>query len=720
VAFGVDPSDRIGRANKARSRRPARNRPAMAAGLATLALFVAAHLLLPEEWRETFRETALDMVLAIDHRLEPKVLDKAAANLIVVDVDRRSLAEIGAWPWPRERMADLVTVIASAKPAVVAFDMLFSEPDERSPAALARRLAGMMGRADLGSLADTLPDGDNRLAEAFASVPVALGFVLDPEQSGSVPSVPMLLRGPLPLHRLWRGAGAVGPVPTLAAAAAGIGTLSLPANADGVVRRAPLLVGAGEALLPGLALETVRLLRAASAYVLRSEPATLEVGDVSLPVPPDALLRLLPVGPHRHAARTISAADLLRDKSDGGRLTGAVVVVGGSAPELGGLRQTPDDPLTPDAQIQADAIAQILAGRIPRAFNAETVVSIALIGGFGMLALVAAAGLAPLRGFATVALALLLLWATAVGLLVFADRLLDPLTPSLAATVIFGTTTVSSYAATYRREARVRRSFEQRLAPAVVRRLVEEPGLLKLSGERRELTALFTDVEGFTAMTHRADPEQLVAVLDDYFEGAAAIVVEHGGMIDKIVGDAIHALFNAPLDLADHPRRAIDCAVALRTWTALFRRRPGPQSIGFGRTRIGIESGEMIVGDVGSRAKLDYTAYGDAINVAARLEAANKQLGSTICIGPAAAAQCAPDLLRPLGTIEVRGRDEKIDVFEPWLDDAPQSWRERYLAAFRSIDEDPVRAAALFQRLAAEREDDPVPRILADRLRCGV
>jgi adenylate cyclase len=114
--------------------------------------------------------------------------------------------------------------------------------------------------------------------------PVALGFVLDPEQSGSVPSVPMLLRGPLPLHRLWRGA--VGPAPLLAAAVAGIGALSLPANADGVVRRALLLVGAGEKLLPGLALETVRLLREASAYVLRSEPAMLEVGDVSLPCLP--------------------------------------------------------------------------------------------------------------------------------------------------------------------------------------------------------------------------------------------------------------------------------------------------------------------------------------------------------------------------------------------------------------------------------------------------
>ena len=123
VAFSVDPGDGTGKANKARSRRPARNRPVLAAGLATLALFLAAQLLLPEDWRETFRETALDMVLAIDHRLEPKALDKAAANPVVVDVDRRSLAEVGAWPWPRERMAGLVAVVTSAKPAVVAFDI---------------------------------------------------------------------------------------------------------------------------------------------------------------------------------------------------------------------------------------------------------------------------------------------------------------------------------------------------------------------------------------------------------------------------------------------------------------------------------------------------------------------------------------------------------------------------------------------------------------------
>jgi len=227
-------------------------------------------------------------------------------------------------------------------------------------------------------------------------------------------------------------------------------------------------------------------------------------------------------------------------------------------------------------------------------------------------------------------------------------------------TAAFVVATMISFVATRRREAFVRSRFEQHLAPAVVRRILERPGMLKLSGERREVTALFTDVEGFTAMTHHVDPAILVNALDNYFEGMATIIITHGGMIDKIVGDAVHALFNAPNDLKDHPQKAVECAIALCSWSEAFRHRPEVAMIGFGRTRIGIETGPAIVGDVGIRAKLDYTAHGDAVNLAARLEAANKKLGSSICIGPVAASRCDQSLLRPLGKIIVRGRDDVI------------------------------------------------------------
>jgi adenylate cyclase len=333
------------------------------------------------------------------------------------------------------------------------------------------------------------------------------------------------------------------------------------------------------------------------------------------------------------------------------------------------------------------------------------------------LAIAAGAALPPIVGAAAALAAIALMWGSALGLSLTADRLLDALTPSLAVALVFVATSVTAYAATRHREALVRRRFEQHLAPQVVRRIVEEPGLMKLSGERREVTAFFTDVEGFTAMTHRADPERLVAMLDDYFEGAAAIIIAHGGMIDKIVGDAFHALFNAPLDLDDHPRRAVDCALALHEWSEAYRRRPEPAAAGFGRTRIGIETGPAVVGDVGIRATLDYTVHGDAVNAAARLEAANKDLGSAVCVGPAAAARCEAAMFRPLGTIAVRGRDDALAVFEPWPKDAPLPWRERYREAFHAIDHDRARAIALFDALAAERPHDAVPRVMAERLR---
>jgi adenylate cyclase len=335
----------------------------------------------------------------------------------------------------------------------------------------------------------------------------------------------------------------------------------------------------------------------------------------------------------------------------------------------------------------------------------------------GILAVALGVAVSPYIGLLLLASAVGALWMTSSALVAFTDRLVDPLTPSIAAGLVFAVTSVTGYSVTRWREALVRRRLEQHLAPAVVRQIVEQPGLIKLSGERREVTALFTDIDGFTAMTHRADPAQLIAALDDYFEGIAQLVIGHGGMIDKIVGDAVHALFNAPVDLAEHSRRAIDCAITISTWSEAYRSRAAPAYIGFGRTRIGIETGAAVVGDVGIRSKLDYTAHGDAVNMAARLEAANKRLGTTICIGPVAAARCEPSLLRPLGLIAVAGREELIPVFEPWPSDAPSSWREAYLTAFYTIDHDRVQAAIMFDKLCTDRDTDPVPRVFAERLR---
>ena len=313
------------------------------------------------------------------------------------------------------------------------------------------------------------------------------------------------------------------------------------------------------------------------------------------------------------------------------------------------------------------------------------------------------AGLALRAGTLPTAGALLSLGCVSAVTSMFTNGLVTPPLSTIAETAIFVLATLISLAAARHREAWMRSRFEQHLAPAVVRRIFERPGLPKLSGERREVTALFTDVEGFTAMTHQVDSTILMNTLDNYFEGMATIIIDHGGMIDKIVGDAVHALFNAPNDLKDHPRKAIDCAIALRSWSELFRHCPEVAKIGFGRTRIGLETGPAIVGDVGIRAKLDYTAHGDAVNIAARLEAANKELGSSICIGPVAASRYGESLLYPLGKIVIRGCDDAITVFEPSNSGTPASSGKMGLPESRPRGENPRGEADCFRHLACRR-----------------
>jgi adenylate cyclase len=368
-------------------------------------------------------------------------------------------------------------------------------------------------------------------------------------------------------------------------------------------------------------------------------------------------------------------------------------------------------------QIQADAVEQLAAGRVPLPLAHGAVLQGVAVLLIGIFAIVLGTALSPIAGTAILIGALALMWTAALAALGLADRLVDPLTPSIAAVLVFSTTAGTAYSLTRRRETVMRRRLEQHLPPAVVRRLVEQPDLVRLSGERREITSLFTDIESFTATMHRAGPEELVATLDRYFEGVAGIVIDYGGMVDKIVGDGLHVLFNVPLDLEHHPQRAVECAIAIVSWSEAFRRGAPAAAIELGRTRIGIETGTAVVGDVGIRSKLDYTAHGDAVNMAARLEARNKDLGTAICVGPAAAARCDKALLRPLGQFAIRGRAEPIEIFEPWPSDMSPACRESYLAAYGLLDHESAQAALMVQKLTAERPLDQAVRRLSERLR---
>ncbi|WP_146030118.1 CHASE2 domain-containing protein [Methylocella silvestris] len=609
--------------------------------------------------RGVLRENALDLELPYS--------DAAAAQpLVVVDIDSDALRRHGPWPWSRALLARLVDALSGAGPIVIGLDMLLDGDDRLSPASVARRLAAETGRADLAAIARELADGDAELERALALTPSVLGAVLSQEPTSPYRNAaPILARGALRLPDIWRAAAVIGPFPALAGAAAGIGLIVFENDPDGVARRTPLLAFAGGVLAPGFAVEALRVAREASTLIIEDAPMRLQIGDRAVALGPNASLRFRASPPDAWNRRTLSAADILDGGFDAGRIRNAIVLVGSSAPEVGILRRTAAAEAAPAVQIEADAITTLMSGAIATRPAILAPIETAGAALLGLFAIAAGSWLRPMRGLLVVA-GLLACWiGLAAAFLRWGNLSLDPAGPPALAALLFTVSALAGAIRTERRERRLRGRFEQHLAPAIVARILASPDALRLEGETREVTAIFTDIEGFTAMSERAAPRDLIALLDAYFQMLADIIVEHGGMVDKIVGDAIHALFNAPLDLPDHPQRAVACAVALSKACAAFRSRPEARALGLGRTRIGLETGPVIIGDVGGKRKLDYTAHGMAINTAARLEAANKELGTTICIGPIAAARLAPGTARSVGRLKIRGRSEEIEVFEP-------------------------------------------------------
>jgi adenylate cyclase len=661
-----------------------------------------------------------------DAALQVSGTTQATDRVVVVDIDYETLKQIGPWPWGRDRLAALIDTIAASGPKVIGVDMLLIGDDERSAGALARQLAGATldaGTARMArDIAAGLPDADKLLAGAIQRAPTVLGLALDIEAAPFTPQpVPVLSRGTINVAAFGAADNTIqlhpiGSIKTLADAARGHGALVLPGDSDARIRRVPLLIATVSSLRPGFALELARLDRGLGSYLLQSKPAAVVMGDARLPLASDGTLRLRPVPAAIYTGRTISATALQSETTVRARLAGNIVLLGSSAPELGGLRPASSGELVASVQIQADAVSQIMRGDAPirSAWLPWFEAAAALL--VSVFAAALARTSAPLRAGAA-AVGMAALW---FGLAIVLVRrfgiLLDPLLVPGAAVATYAMVALKTASETRWRESLLRRRFEQHLAPEVVQRIVEQPHMLKLTGEAREITALFTDIEGFTSLTERAGPVDLIRILDRYVDGASRIVVEHGGMVEKIVGDAVHAIFNAPLDLAAHPQRALDCALALSAFSEGLRAEPETLRLGLGRTRIGIETGPVIVGDVGGGRRLDYTAHGDAMNRAARLEAANKELGTSLCIGPRAATALGIATLRPLGRITLRGVSAGLEVYTIWPADMDDVARQRYSNAVARTQAAPEDALATLRLMAQASPQDTPLQALVRRL----
>jgi class 3 adenylate cyclase len=318
---------------------------------------------------------------------------------------------------------------------------------------------------------------------------------------------------------------------------------------------------------------------------------------------------------------------------------------------------------------------------------------------------------------------------TALGLLMLAGAVYQAfgmalLLPAVPAAIAWigsaGLTNQIMHAASNRTRALLRKSFEHYLPPPVIARMLASGALPKLGGERREISVLFTDVAGFTTFSETVEPEFLATICNDYFDGVCAAIFAEGGMVNEFIGDAVLAFFGAPVDQPDHADRAVTAALGIDAFARRFSAEQEARGIHFGHTRIGVHTGIAMVGNVGTRSRLKYSALGDMLNTGSRLEGLNKTIGTRICVSGEIVGKAQRHRFRPIGSFVVKGRHAASDVFEPLAAEDLESERiGRYETAFRMVMAGLPEAAEQFTALRRDYPEDPCVAFHCQRLEAG-
>lgn len=733
-------------------RHPLKRLPPLLASLLMLAALFAQmrYPILFENWRNL----AFDAYMAT-HPAAP------TAPIVVVDIDEPSIGRHGAWPWQASTLAALIDRIAEQGASAVVLAMIPTEGDAQVPpgvdADADNPASGISADAPIDRSADRPMDRSGgrtldpsaALSTSLAALPSVIGFALIENGSETRPPprpAGLVTLGSAPHVLEKRLSGHLVPAERAIQGAAGVGALNVFPDADGRVRRVPLLVQSGQSLYPSLAAEMLRIATGARSYLVRFEPGTALDAEVSLKIG-DAVTRLngngeiwLHYAP-RGAFPIVSAGDVLTrpDASASaagtpGALTVAtethaspaealrnrVAVIGVSAPGVGARLASPLGERLSSAELHAQTLAQLSSGQHPRrpvwARAAE-----AAVAGAGSLLLILIS--LRCRGPWLVAPGVFLIGALfAGGHLLFTRTLLllDPIAPALTIAAVYITLTLTSYLTTERERRWMQRAFSSYVSPTLVQHLLRHPEHLRLGGERRECSFVMTDLAGFTALVERSPPEALVDLLNRYLDGLIAIAFGHAGTIDRIVGDAVSVRFSAPVHQPDHAQRAFDCALAIDSFAREFAAAMQAQGIALGQTRIGVHTGDVIVGNFGGSRQLDYRAFGDAINTAARLESANKSFGTTVAVSAVTLMQCHDAAVRPIGELLLKGKTQAIAAFTP-LSPAQiaSGLAEHYEKAYRATEQGDAGALAAFTACAERFPDDPLTGFHRQRLRGG-
>ncbi len=606
--------------------------------------------------------------------------NEAATKVFIVDIDERSLTEHGRWPWSRAKLAVLVERIAQAGAAVVAFDVMFSEPEVNPATEVAsflekqgegtRPLAVELARFE-GSF-----DRDRQFAGALNGKEVVLGYTFqhrEPQRTGVLPQ-PLTVANPLviPQSSLAAMRGYTANLPILAQAALGSGFFSLIPDLDGVVRRAPLVARYNDQLFSSLALETLRHFLLVDSVSLHSSlingVETVEgielAGFASIPTDAEGQMIVPYLGP-QGSFPYVSASAVLAGSVPIGQMEGAIVLVGTTAPGLFDLRSTPVQAVYPGVEIQANLIDAILAKRFlmqPAWAQGADFVVMSVAGLFLALALPFFPPLWQMFWTLAVATGLVL-----GNIVLWKQGLVLSLAMPLILTGLLATCNLAyGFLVESRSRRQLKGMFGQYVPPQIVQEMSENPQKYSFEGETRELSVLFADIRGFTTLSESLTAGELKKLLNRYFTPMTRIIFETRGTIDKYVGDMIMAFWGAPVPDAQHAIQAIEAALRMLQETEKLQRDFSAEGLPRIAVGIGINTGLMNVGDMGSEFRRAYTVLGDAVNLGSRLEGTTKYYGVGLVVGEMTRAAAGEAFVfRELDLVRVKGKARAIRVYEP-------------------------------------------------------
>ena len=605
-------------------------------------------------------------------RLDPR--DYQDLPVRVVDIDETSLARYGQWPWPRDLMAQLVDRLTEAEAAVIAFDVLFAEPDRYSPRLLLEDAAlRALLQDDISEEALQTLDNDDRFARAMSGSAVILG-VASAASGGMAASeirTPGLVEiGNSPRAGLYLFTRSTTLVPQLADAALGFGNINTaPGLNDGTIRQVPLLWRTETSAVASLGLEALRVAFGESTMILRGvgtlegAVASIQLGGLTIPTTTSGEIWVR----YRHddPRLYISAVDVLdaeNAESLQQAVQGRIILVGTSAAGLLDIRTTALGESVPGVSIHAQMIEQILLE--DHLTRSDLVVGLEIITQalLGLLVAFAMARTGPTASLLVSGVAAAGIIAASWLMFQHHAVLVDATYPILGGALSLGLLTAFRFVVTDREKRMIRTSFSQYLAPSVLSEIEDRGFKIELGGEMRELTVMFTDIRNFTPLSESMPADALVPLLNDLFTGLSQEILDFGGTIDKFIGDSVMAFWNAPLNVADHSRQAALAALGMRDAMAKFlaTRTDLEREIEIG---IGLHAGEACVGNIGSRQRFNYSAIGNAVNVAARVESSCKIVGFDI-VASGTVHDAAPDLAwLPLGSVALKGVGQRQALF---------------------------------------------------------